>query len=245
MREHVSGDSARRQIEINEWQYSQKLETLFLYQLAFIAISFLVILGAASHYGIFSKKYVVYVGFITLTVLATIWFMKSMYTRNARDHLFWSRRTFSGDGKLPSNVSQSALAATAAQMNQMCQAQQQLPGPSMNCPTPVGSTGPVGSYGVPNSAFCTANPGAYDPYTGAPCYDEFPRGPTGSVEHFYDRGYYTMPRDASGNIVAPLATAPPPRNDPFARWGEEEDDKYANWLNGYRDRGGKKFSYDS
>lgn len=118
----TSTDSEKRQTEINEWEYLNKLETLFMLQLGFLALITLTALSVLSRYGFLTTGFIKYIGFVMFIILVIVITLRSLYTRNVRDKWHWSRRHFSGDGKLPSHVPPEVLKAaiTASNMNNNC-----------------------------------------------------------------------------------------------------------------------------
>jgi hypothetical protein len=136
----ISVDSAKRQIEINEWEYSHKLEALFISQLMFIGLMMICVLVVLSKYGIFKPGFVLYVSIFIIIILIIVWFIRFMYTGKIRNNRFWMRRDFAGDKALGSNIPPNILAASATQANEMCNAVQTPP--EINCPptTPVATS---------------------------------------------------------------------------------------------------------
>jgi hypothetical protein len=100
-----TGDSIKRQTEINEWSYHSRLETLFILQLLFLGMSSLIFLSILASYEIISPYFVGYYTVCVLIVLATVWYFKRAYNNGTRDPNEWGKRRFPNDGALSSNLS--------------------------------------------------------------------------------------------------------------------------------------------
>ena len=128
-------DSKRREIEINEWNYREKMETLFMLQLFFIAFALTVILLTLAKYGFFSRLFAIYMGIAFTGVLIFVGVVKRLYTKNIRDKRHWNERVFDGDDSLASLVPPAVLSATAVANQQICNATRVANGQD-----PIGST---------------------------------------------------------------------------------------------------------
>jgi len=84
----------KRQFEINEWAYNNKLETLFLLQLLFISILVLVLFLFLSKNGYISSTVAGSLSVILLLIVAYVGYVRWSYTNSTRDPHTWSRRTF-------------------------------------------------------------------------------------------------------------------------------------------------------
>jgi len=115
-REH----SKKREIEINEWNYHAKMETLFSLQLLFVGLSVALILSVLAKYGFFSRLFAIYMGLAIVAIVLIIAIIRQLYTKNIRNKRHWNERQFTGDNSLASLVPQSVLAATATVNAQMC-----------------------------------------------------------------------------------------------------------------------------
>jgi len=115
-------DSKRRQIEINEWSYHEKMETLFILQLFFIGFATTVILMTLAKYGFFSKLYAIYMGIVMFAVLIVVGGVRRLYTKNVRDKTHWNERQFQGDYSLSSLVPPAVLSATSVANQTVCDA---------------------------------------------------------------------------------------------------------------------------
>jgi drug/metabolite transporter superfamily protein YnfA len=133
----ATDDSKRREIEINEWNYHSKMETLFLLQLFFIGFATTIILLTLSKYGFFSRLYAIYTGIVVTAVLVVVAFVKRLYTKNIRDKRFWNERVFAGDDSLVSLVPPAVLAATATANQQICAASKGTTVPGAPVATPA------------------------------------------------------------------------------------------------------------
>lgn len=117
---NLDDNSKRRQIELNEWNYHEKMETLFIFQLFFIAFAVSVILLTLSKYGFFSRLYALYVGAILIAILIVVGVIRRLYTKNIRNKTHWNERVFSDDYKLGSLVPPAVLAATSTANAEIC-----------------------------------------------------------------------------------------------------------------------------
>jgi hypothetical protein len=96
--------NARRQSQINEWSAYNKLDTLFVSQLTFIALVFLApLLYLKSLYILPSGVFWGIAFLIFIIVLFTI-VSRVQYTDKSRSNQFWHRRRFGDYSKTPSTV---------------------------------------------------------------------------------------------------------------------------------------------
>ena len=100
-------DLTNRQIEVNEWSYNNKMDTLFIFQILFISLLFASILIALNKQGIVGAPFVWYSVIVVALIDVIIVINRSIYTNNWRDQRFWNKRQFSDDNKLASPVSQA------------------------------------------------------------------------------------------------------------------------------------------
>ena len=96
--------SVSRQTEINEWQYNSKLEMLFISQLAFIGLSFIIAMYAIAHTGVFGFGIVYYSAIIIFVLLIAVTLTRYLYNRDKRDSRYWNRKVFNGDYSKPSTI---------------------------------------------------------------------------------------------------------------------------------------------
>lgn len=90
-------DLANRQIEINEWSYHNKMDTLFVFQILFMAILFIGILMGFKRVNLINVTFIWY-AFLVLTLLVVIIIInRSMYTNNRRNTRSWNKRRFDDD----------------------------------------------------------------------------------------------------------------------------------------------------
>lgn len=92
-------DLANRQVEINEWSYNNKMDTVFVFQVLFMAILFLSILMACKATGLIGAAFVWYTIIIVLLLVILIIINRSVYTNYRRDMKMWNRRRFEDDNK--------------------------------------------------------------------------------------------------------------------------------------------------
>jgi hypothetical protein len=94
----ANDDLTRRQVEINNWYYENKRETLFVLQLLLLVILIVVITLGAVHYEWIGKDAGDYLmGFVIVIGLCT-WLYRWYYTSKIRDPRYWNQRSFSQDG---------------------------------------------------------------------------------------------------------------------------------------------------
>jgi hypothetical protein len=115
-------DSKRRQTQINEWNYHDKMETLFIFQLTFLAFAVTIILLSLWKYGILSRLYAIYTGITALIIILIVGIIRRLYTKNVRTREYWNGRNFEGDYSLSSLVPPAVLAATSTANKQVCDA---------------------------------------------------------------------------------------------------------------------------
>jgi len=101
-----SNDSISRQVEINEWAYNDKMETVFVLQILFIGIAIISIVYYFKSTGAVGKWFAIYVSAITATLLTLLVLNRIFYTSARRDPRYWNRRRFNEDNsKVPkSNI---------------------------------------------------------------------------------------------------------------------------------------------
>ena len=93
-------DLTRRQVEINNWYYENKRETLFVLQLILIVMLTLVIILGVSSYGWISEDGSNYLMGFVIIVGAGTWLYRWYYTTTIRDPRYWNQRRFPQDGKI-------------------------------------------------------------------------------------------------------------------------------------------------
>lgn len=88
---------ANRQIEINEWTYKNKMDTLFIFQISFIGLLFVGVLMILNKMGIVPWMFLIYSIVIVSIILILIIINRSVYTGSVRDKRHWDRKHFSED----------------------------------------------------------------------------------------------------------------------------------------------------
>jgi hypothetical protein len=94
---HYDSDSATRQVHINEWSYNNKMDTLFVFQIVFIALLFSSIMVILKDMGTFGTSFMYYSVGIVATLVVIIIINRIVFTQTKRDRTSWDRRTFSDD----------------------------------------------------------------------------------------------------------------------------------------------------
>lgn len=136
-KEKYNIDLANRQIEINEWSYQNKMDTLFIFQILFISLLFLSILFYFKGVGLLGGAFVWYVFLILLFVVGVIIISRAMYSANRVDRRAWSKRRFEGD-----NTTASPLKLGDPAYMKYVDAVRLKFGTSERCPScPTGPTG--------------------------------------------------------------------------------------------------------
>jgi hypothetical protein len=104
-------DLTRRQVEINNWYYENKRETLFVLQLVLITMLTLVVILGVTSYGWITQMAADYMmGFVLIVGLGT-WLYRWYYTSNIRDPRYWNQRRFPQDGKVDPPSGQICIGA--------------------------------------------------------------------------------------------------------------------------------------
>lgn len=109
-----------RQIQLSQWTYRDKMETLFIYQLLFLGIMTTCLFAVLARIGFFDDKVVYLVGAMVLLVVGLVWYFRTSYTKGVRDKYTWDRRYFNDDFTKASVVSPAELAAAARQSMANC-----------------------------------------------------------------------------------------------------------------------------
>lgn len=102
-------DLTRRQVEINNWYYENKRETLFVLQLTLLLVLVAVILLIAQTYGFLNEAAVNWSLSGLFMIGIVVWLYRWYYTAYMRDPRFWSRRSFNGDNSVPKRTSEGEL----------------------------------------------------------------------------------------------------------------------------------------
>jgi hypothetical protein len=104
VKQQYNTDLATRQVQINEWAYEDKMDTLFVFQVIFMSILFLIILFYLKDVGIFPSSFTWYVVFIIALIVGLIIINRATFTAKRRDRRFWNRRRQFNDRTLDSPV---------------------------------------------------------------------------------------------------------------------------------------------
>jgi FlaA1/EpsC-like NDP-sugar epimerase len=87
-------DLATRQVEINEWSYNNKMETLFVFQIVFISLLLMSLLFYLKSTGLVGGSFVWYVFLLLVLIVGLIIINRAVYTATTRDGRYWNRRRF-------------------------------------------------------------------------------------------------------------------------------------------------------
>ena len=96
----LNRDMTRRQVEINNWYYENKRETLFVLQLILLVVLTLVVTLGVTSYGWITQEASDYLMGFVIIVGAGTWMYRWYYTSTIRDPRYWSQRRFEQDGKI-------------------------------------------------------------------------------------------------------------------------------------------------
>jgi hypothetical protein len=87
-------DLVRRQVEINEWYYQDKLETLFFMQIFFMSMLSMCIVFYFRKTSLITSRFAGYLTLILFLIVALTCFYRYFYTSQLRDSRWWYKRRF-------------------------------------------------------------------------------------------------------------------------------------------------------
>jgi len=87
-------DLTRRQTEVNEWYFNDKLETLFFLQIFFMVTLALAIILYLQKNAFITAPFAAFLTMILLSIVLGTGFYRSQYTSKKRDARFWHQRKF-------------------------------------------------------------------------------------------------------------------------------------------------------
>ena len=87
-------DLTRRQTEINEWYFEDKLETLFFLQMFFIVLLAMAIIMYLYKNDYITQPFATYLTLILFLIVLFTGLYRNRYTNEFRDARFWSKRNF-------------------------------------------------------------------------------------------------------------------------------------------------------
>jgi hypothetical protein len=96
----ANSDMTRRQVEINNWYYENKRETLFVLQLVLLTLLTITVVMYLTTSGWIGQDGANYLMLIIILVGAGTWMYRWYYTSRIRDPRYWNRRNFPQDGKM-------------------------------------------------------------------------------------------------------------------------------------------------
>ena len=91
-------DLTTRQVEVNEWTYNNKMDTLFVFQLVFLIILIVSLLVALKGYGLIGTAFTWYAVVIILGITTILVVNRAYYSQMVRDRRYWNQRRFAEDG---------------------------------------------------------------------------------------------------------------------------------------------------
>ena len=100
---------ANRQIQINEWTYNNRMETLFVFQVLFISLMITAILLYLRGAGLIGTAFTGYCILLLLLVFILIIVNRATYTDKTRDRRHWNKRNFADDNKLESPLGRTDM----------------------------------------------------------------------------------------------------------------------------------------
>jgi hypothetical protein len=104
-------DLTRRQVEINNWYYENKRETLFVLQLILLVVLTVTVLLYLASTGWVTQEASEYAMGFVIVVGAGTWLYRWNYTANIRDPRYWNQRKFPQDGKVAPPSGQICIGA--------------------------------------------------------------------------------------------------------------------------------------
>jgi hypothetical protein len=87
-------DITRRQTEINEWYYNDKLETVFFLQLFFIVMLIMAIVMYLLKGAFISTPFAAFISVLLMVGVGFVGLYRWRFTNNDRDPRFWHKRNF-------------------------------------------------------------------------------------------------------------------------------------------------------
>ncbi len=90
-------DLTRRQVEINNWYFENKRETLFVLQLLLLTALSVVVVLVVGAQGLITETFSNYLILFFMLVAGGTWFYRWYFTTYLRDRRYWSRRNFEED----------------------------------------------------------------------------------------------------------------------------------------------------
>lgn len=97
-------DTTRRQYEINEYYYNQKMNILYILQVTYITLLLCVLPAVAVGMGLLLPGYGLIIGGIIAIIAAILIGWQIYYNRKLRDRSYWNRRYFTS----PAETSQTS-----------------------------------------------------------------------------------------------------------------------------------------
>ncbi len=85
---------ATRQYEVNEWSYNNKLDTLFVFQILFVAVLVTAGLSYLNRVGLLSTPLLGIITGIVLFIAIAVLIHRFQYTQRVRDQRYWNKRQF-------------------------------------------------------------------------------------------------------------------------------------------------------
>lgn len=90
-------DISKRQFQINEYQYNNKLEFLFFLQLLFISVLVMSILVYFNNTGVLTTQMTAIASMALALMVLIVGVSRYFYTRRTRDRHLWNRRYFANE----------------------------------------------------------------------------------------------------------------------------------------------------
>jgi hypothetical protein len=113
-------DTAGRQLQINEYSYQNKMDTLFFFQILLISILILCIFAYGVRMGFFSSPMFYYIAVLLVIIDFFIFISRYYYSTNIRDQTTWNRRQFTYQEPPPPASSSYGYDASGGYIGDLC-----------------------------------------------------------------------------------------------------------------------------
>lgn len=105
-----SDDSMNRQLQINEWYYQNKMDTVFALQVTFISICIVSIVFYFKSIGSVGPAFAYYVAVIVIILISILILNRVFFTSARRDPVYWHKLRFNEDNtKVPSTINNVSM----------------------------------------------------------------------------------------------------------------------------------------
>ena len=108
-----ASETSARQGEINEWASQNKLDTLFFLQTLFLYLMSFIVITYMWRYGLLPGSTYYWVLVILTLVIVGIFLNRYLYTSKIRDNRYWNRRYLSLDKSLQDTTTEDECASSS------------------------------------------------------------------------------------------------------------------------------------